>query len=717
MKSIRLIFGCHSHQPIGNFENVFEMAFQQAYLPFVEVLEKYPDVRVTQHFTGPLLDWFEANQPGFLERLGVLAKTGQIEIMGGGYYEPLLCAIPEQDSIDQIRRMGDFCEKHFGQRPKGMWLTERVWEPHMPRILNKAGIEYTALDDMHFLCSGLTPEELFGYYVTEDEGLSVKVFPILEKLRYMVPFHRVEESIAYLKENATEDGLRCAVLHDDGEKFGVWPETHRSVYTEGWLEEFFQALTDNKDWLHSTTYSDYMAEVSAIGRAYLATASYHEMMEWVLPTSMHRRLKQFKKRLEPDTESAAEQKLFIRGGFWRGFLAKYAESNNIQKRMLYTSHRLSEMSAAATRPNSKKFEAARKLLHQGQCNCAYWHGVFGGLYLNHLRTAIYEKIIESDRTLDAIAHKDDKWVSCETLDFDADGYPEVLLSNSQLWLGVSPHDGGTLFEWDYKEKPFNFGNTLTRREEVYHDLLREGRVHVGEAGKGDLSIHEMVRAKETGLDEYLVYDPYRRVSLRDHFLPRGVPTRDLWKGTHHELGDFATGIYTFKAAKDKVTLSRNGHVWYNDAEHPFTVRKTISLKPRASSYEIRYDITYDGSASIRLLFGVEFAVNLLSGTSFDRYYRSDDRDMAYTKLGVMGCDEGLTHIALRDDWQQFECGLRFERACCVHRFAIETVSQSENGQERVYQGSIVIPCWTLSWEPGQTLSRKIQAEIVRTSHE
>ena len=110
-------------------------------------------------------------------------------------------------------------------------------------------------------------------------------------------------------------------------------------------------------------------------------------------------------------------------------------------------------------------------------------------------------------------------------------------------------------------------------------------------------------------------------------------------------------------------------------------------------------------------------MNLLSGTSFDRYYRSDDRDMAYTKLGVMGCDEGLTHIALRDDWQQFECGLRFERACCVHRFAIETVSQSENGQERVYQGSIVIPCWTLSWEPGQTLSRKIQAEIVRTSHE
>jgi 4-alpha-glucanotransferase len=629
-----------------------------------------------------------------------------VEIMGGGYYEPLLCAIPERDSIAQIRRMNAFCERHFGKAPTGMWLAERVWEPHMPRIMHQAGVEYTAVDDTHFLCSGLTPDQMFGYYVTEDEGKAIRVFPILERLRYLVPFHQVSESIAYLEEHATEDGLRCAVIHDDGEKFGVWPETHMSVYEEGWLEEFFQALTDNQDWLHSVTYSEYLAKAPALGRVYLPTASYQEMMAWALPTPMHRRLKQVLKQLEERPDRAPEQKLFVKGSFWRSFLAKYAESNNIQKRMLRVSARLERL----RRKKHAALDEAERLLHQGQCNCAYWHGVFGGLYLNHLRTALYEKLIEADRVLDAISHKDDNWVSCETLDFDADGNDEAILENAHLSLAFSPTDGGTLFEWDYKDKPFNFGDTLTRREEVYHDLLRSGQVHVGEAGKGEHSIHEMARAKEAGLDSYLVYDPYRRVSLRDHFLPEDVVTKELWAGANQELGDFATGAYTVKTQKSGVILEREGAVWEGDV-YPVRLRKTVTLAPRESRFEIRYDLTQHGVSPLRVLFGVEFAVNLLTGSSYDRYYRSDDRDMHNAKLGEMGCDDGLTHIALRDDWQRLECGFRFDKPARIHRFGIETVSQSENGQERVYQGSIVIPCWSLTCEPGESVSRAIVAEV------
>jgi len=707
MKSIDLIFGCHSHQPVGNFENVFAMAYDQAYLPFVEVLEKYPAVKVTHHFTGPLFDWFEANRPEFIERLGALVRAGQVEIMGGGYYEPLLCAVPERDSIAQIQRMNAFCKKHFGAAPKGMWLAERVWEPHMPRIMNRAGVEYTAVDDTHFLCSGLTPNELFGYYVTEDEGRAVKVFPILERLRYLIPFHQVFESIDFLRENASEDGLRCAVIHDDGEKFGLWPETHMSVYDEGWLEEFFQALTENQDWLHCVTYSEYLQKASALGRVYLPTASYQEMMAWALPTSMHRRLKRVLKQIEENPERAPEQKLFVRGSFWRSFLAKYAEANNVQKRMLRVSERLEKL----RRKKDPRLDEAERLLHQGQCNCAYWHGVFGGLYLNHLRTALYEKLIEADRVLDAVEHKNDGWVSCESVDFDADGNNEAVLENARLFLAFSPTDGGTLFEWDFKDKPFNFGNTLTRREEVYHDLLREKQVHVGESGKGDQSIHELVRAKEPGLDSYLVYDPYRRVSLRDHFLPDTVTPRQLWAGSYQELGDFATNAYRLETRKDTVTLSRDGTVCVEESR-PVRVRKTISLHPRASSFEIRYDISQYGTHPLRVLFGVEFAVNLLSGASFDRYYRSDDRDLNCPKLGEMGCDEGLTHLALRDDWQRIECGLRLDAPARILRFGIETVSQSENGQERVYQGSVVIPLWTIECAPGETVTRTITAEAM-----
>jgi alpha-amylase len=689
------------------------MAYERAYKPFMDVLERFPDIRVTQHFTGPLLDWFEANQPSFLGRLSEMARAGQIEIMGGGYYEPMLCAIPERDAVAQIQRMNSFCEKHFGGPPQGMWLAERVWEPHLPRVLAQGGVQYVALDDSHFLCSGIGPEDLFRYYLTENEGYTVKAFPILERLRYMVPFHQVSDSIDYLKANATEDGMRCAVLHDDGEKFGVWPETFRSVYEKGWLVEFFEALTDNKNWLHSLTYADYLKKAPASGRTYITCASYDEMMEWALPTSMQRRLKKVRKSIEnmPDPVESREHKLFTRGGFWRSFLSKYSESNNMQKRMLRISSRLD----ALKKKKDPRVEEARRLLHQGQCNCAYWHGVFGGLYLNHLRTAIYEHLIHADAVLDTIEHKDDAWVTSDRVDFDADGHDEGVLENAHLSLFFSAADGGTLFEWDYKDKPFNIGNTLTRREELYHDLLKTGMVKVGEIGDGDHSIHELVRAKEAGLESYLVYDEYRRTSLRDHFLSPDVTADELWGGSYVEMGDFATGEYSLEVGKNEVRLSRAGMLYLPDGPCPVRLAKTITLAPRASEFEIRYDITNEGAAFLHVLFGVEFAVNLLSGNSFDRYYRSDARDLQYVRLGTRGCEEGLPHIALRDDWQKLECGFRFDSpAARIYRFAIDTVSQSEGGQERVYQGSIVVPCWYVDCAPGATFTKRMTAEVLMT---
>ncbi|MCX5770620.1 MAG: DUF1925 domain-containing protein [Candidatus Hydrogenedentes bacterium] len=465
MKTINFIFGCHSHQPVGNFEHVFEMAYEQAYRPFMDVLERYPAVKMTQHFTGPLLDWFKAHAPEFLERLRAGVDSGQIEIMGGAYYEPLLCAIPERDAIAQIVMMAEFAEREFGQVPKGMWLAERVWEPHMPSTMRRAGIEYTALDDTHFLTAGLTADNLFGYYVTEDQGLSLKVFPILARLRYFVPFHPVRETIDYLRENATEDGLACAVLHDDGEKFGVWPETHHSVYEERWLEEFFQALTDNSEWIRCVTYTEFMAKAPALGRIYLPTASYHEMMEWALPPEMQRQLARLNERVSSDPSLAPLRASFIRGSFWRNFLVKYPEANNIQKKMLRVSAKLDQL----RKKRDPRVREAERLLFEGQCNCAYWHGVFGGLYLNHLRTALYEKLIAAEKVMDEIVHRKDDWVAGFQVDFDADGRDEAILETAHQALYFQPVDGGTLFEWDFKDQPFNLINTLTRREEVYHD--------------------------------------------------------------------------------------------------------------------------------------------------------------------------------------------------------------------------------------------------------
>ena len=257
MKKINFIFGVHNHQPIGNFGKVFEDLFQQSYNPFLNILYRHPSVKCTFHITGPLLEWLDQNRPEYFRLLKEMVNRGQIEFFTGAMYEPILSILPDRDKAGQIQMMTQYLKDQFKTEPMGMWIAERVWEPHLTKNLAEAGVKYIVMDDAHFKSVGLKEEETFGYYLMEEQGLTTGVFPISEKMRYLVPFRAVEEGLQYLQSLATEEGDRCVVLMDDGEKFGGWPDTYKWVYEEGWLERFFTALEQNSSWLNLTTFSDY----------------------------------------------------------------------------------------------------------------------------------------------------------------------------------------------------------------------------------------------------------------------------------------------------------------------------------------------------------------------------------------------------------------------------------------------------------------------------
>src|SRR5262249_35578955 len=158
----------HSHQPLGNFDNVVEDAYRKAYLPFIDMLFGHPKIALNLHYSGSLLEWIEKHHPEYFEKLREMVARNQVELLGGGYYEPILISIPDRDKVAQLNKLSDYLEKHFGRRPRGIWLTERVWEPALPKALAEAGIHYTLTDDTHFLNAGLEPDALFGDYITES---------------------------------------------------------------------------------------------------------------------------------------------------------------------------------------------------------------------------------------------------------------------------------------------------------------------------------------------------------------------------------------------------------------------------------------------------------------------------------------------------------------------------------------------------------------------
>src|SRR5712664_972763 len=695
----------HAHQPCGNFEHVLEKAYGTSYLPFIEELEKHPGVHLGLHYSGPLLNWIEEHRPEYFARLKKLALSGQVELVGGGFYEPILVSIPPEDQREQIMRLAAYLEEHFGRRPTGAWLAERVWEPQLPSALAAANVAYTLVDDVHFLSAGFEPEELFRAYVAEDRGQCVLLYPGQKKLRYLVPFGKVEEVITYLREAASLHPGGVAAMGDDMEKFGVWPGTNEHCYKNGWLADFFAALEKNSAWLKVSTPGEYLAAHAPLGRADLPTASYTEMMEWVLPTRVRQRYHAVLKEFSARPEVLA----FLRGGSWRGFFRKYPESNLLHKKMLRVSARIA---AAPSRPvgtrAAQDLLKARDLLLRAQCNDAFWHGIFGGIYAPHLRTDPWRNLIRAESLADL--HTPGALMArVELLDYDADGAGELLFTAPEYQALLKPSDGGTIAAFDFRPAAATLVNSILRRPESYHATLREA---AGKSATREVaSIHEQTRVKEPGLERFLRYDRWPRHAFRVLLFDPARTHADYENLELHEDPGFAGGSYAIKDSDahdvelfraDSLTLFPKG----DETGPKLLLTKEYSFGPVANGCEVVCEVVVKLEEPLEkpIALGIESIVNLLAPAEPDRFFETA---AGHENLRFSGALPAPS-LRMEDGWQRVRVLLHALSAKEFWVAPIETVSESEEGFERVYQGSQILAVW----HPGLTTQKSWSVRLV-----
>jgi alpha-amylase len=715
MSRVRLVLALHDHQPIGNFDGVFEDAYRDSYAPFLEVLRDYPDIAISLHTSGSLLEWLVAKKPEYIDALRGFVERGQIEILGGPFYEPILASIPSRDRVGQIAAYSRYLEKLFGQKVRGMWLPERVWEQQFTRDIAAAGIEFLILDDYHFRAGGLRGAELRNYYLTEDEGKMLALFPGDEHLRYLIPFQKPEKTIDYLRQIADERPGCVVTFGDDGEKFGTWPGTKESVYGKGWLRKFFDVLVANKDWLTTTTLGHAYENVAPMGKFYVPDCSYREMTEWALPAERQTELHDLVHAHEKQADWP-KFKQYLRGGFWRNFRVKYPEANEMYCRMLLVSDRLDELSRAEIAAEFRPFLAeARTHLYKAQCNCSYWHGAFGGLYLPHLRNAVYTHLIQADTLLERAAGKGGRYSETDAADFDLDGRTEVRLTSDRLVAFLKPSRGGHLYELDIRGARHNLLATLDRRPEPYHDIIRKHVArqqaqaalhqedthahHSGDSSHGStadgegeaVSIHDLVRFKQPDLDKRLGYDPWPRKSFVDHFIMPGL-TIDEFRRGEGELGDFPCGVYetTLRRSEGRAeaVMSRTGYL----TRYQITVEKTVAVLSRKSgTLEVTYAMS-DLPAGRPIHFAVELNFAGMAAGQSDRYFY----DAAGRQLGQLQEKLDLhetDRLGLVDEWLGLDASVELSEPGAFWTWPVETISQSEAGFEAVHQSTVVVPRW------------------------
>jgi len=716
---ISLALALHNHQPVGNFRWVFAEVYEQAYGPMLEALDRHPGVRLSLHYTGPLLAWMAEERPDAIERLRRLVARDQVEMLGGGYYEPVLASLPERDQVGQLTRMADELESMFGRRPRGAWLAERVWEPDMPTSLVAAGYEWTILDDAHFRAAAIPEEDLWGPYTTEDQGHLLRVFGTEQGLRYRIPFREVDEVIDYLRAHATDGGERIGTMGDDGEKFGGWPTTWQHSWGESrWVDRFFEALEANADWLTTTTPSGWLAAHPPIGRAYFPTGSYAEMGEWALPPDESL---VFTELFDRALAERRPEVRWLRGAFWRNFQVRYREINDLHKQMLRASDAVAAMPAGPAR------DAAVDHLYAGQSNDCYWHGLFGGIYISHMRLATFEHLIAAEDLAETALGT---LVAAESRDLDLDGVDEVRLADRGQVVTVDLDEGGGIGSWDIRAVRHALTAVMRRRPEAYHETLRQfeagsggddggggGSAGGGAAGGGSAdvpeSIHGVVRVKESGLTARIAYDRYERRSGLIRVLGNEVSAEDWALARAVDLGDAVDGAFTLvELAPGHLVATRDATL----AGAAVRVARTLTLggDRRTPTLDVHVELEHRDGPPLDARIGLEWSTTMLGGGGNPAAWWEvgDER----TGHDVAGSATGLTSIAQGNDHVGVTVTTTADAPAEAWWAPIETISNSEGGFERVYQGSGLLLSWPVRLGPGERWSRTVR-HVVQTARD
>ncbi|TFH04903.1 MAG: 4-alpha-glucanotransferase, partial [Spirochaetales bacterium] len=320
MKKTRLIFGATSTQPVGTTDSQIEQIYQHAYKPFLKALYNTPATPATLHFSGQLLTWLDRHHSEYTDVLSEMVGRKQVELLVGGFYDPVFSLIPRQDQIGQIERLTTLLRKRFGRRPRGSWITKHVWDPTLASTMKSSGMDYVFLDDYHFAVAGLTGDDLHRSCLTEDQGKTIVVFPVCHELISIARAGSPQETIDYLLSRVSDDPSRIYTLIDEGEGYAdSGRSTNGSGEREQWADRFLALLDERSDEIEAVLPSQVIRESRPRARRYFPSASYGELLSVSATDEKKKMADSIRSRFGDASDP------YLYGGCFRQFLTRYGE--------------------------------------------------------------------------------------------------------------------------------------------------------------------------------------------------------------------------------------------------------------------------------------------------------------------------------------------------------------------------------------------------------
>jgi hypothetical protein len=416
MKSgLSIILGSHNHIPYGAGDEDGEHIYAARLKPFLQTLNQFPKIPAALHYSGPLLAWLEANHPELFHILEGLIARKQVEILGGGFYEPMMPLLPHTDRIGQIELLTAYLRKKFGKRPQGCWIPQAAWEQSLVGVLDACGMGYTFLGESHFIAAGLSGSDLCAPCVSENQGKITLVFPLSERLRDALA---VRDAAQVLDRLVEDTGSRDALITVFPEQLfaGESGESAEAAYGR-----FFESLSRISGAVKFTTPAKYCKNLGRLRKAYFP------------------------------------------GDAGRNFLIDHPEANDLYAKMMFTHALINQL-----RGDKSRKQNAREELWKAQGYTLFVPGTgadaspSGGgncadIRRASLRKAVYKALLGAER----ICRDQGKFTpSLLAFDFDFDGKPEYLFQDRNVNCYVTSA-GASVFELDYLPKTWNCLDTFS----------------------------------------------------------------------------------------------------------------------------------------------------------------------------------------------------------------------------------------------------------------
>jgi hypothetical protein len=426
MKKLNLILGFTHQLPfsIQRQDLLDEANIRDFFLPvkLIDLLSSFPNIKSTLYLNPLLISFLDKRFPDFSSKVSALLEKKQIELLCGGYSDPVFSLISKDDKQNQILNGARLINHIFGCNPSGIWLTEGLWDQHLPIDLFKTKIDYTFLHESSFTSSFVDSESLDGYYVCEEDARKVAIFPIGISLNDLISKYSPEDAFNEIIKNSLNKDLSVIFYKIDSIK-------QKDL---DWIKCFLDILNSNQ-----------------------------EKLNFVLPVDYFH-LNKPKNRIYISNQESIK---------FKQFLLDNHEANLLHKKMLRVSKKINSAKEGKSRFKVIKemISQAQDLLLKGQSYHAYSKEFASNVNLSEIRAVSLQNLIKAENLIDISSRQASKWAQVSELDYDCDGSDEIILETEAQNVYVSPNLGGGILELDYRPGNINI-LSLTNKEDTNQRL-------------------------------------------------------------------------------------------------------------------------------------------------------------------------------------------------------------------------------------------------------